>query len=180
MTKRYLMRLGKSSFEAVDAFHTLDRNTLGTNNGNLIYGAASHNLFSTEGTVVETNRYQINAGMADRVNVAHRHSVLQERNTGHKRQQTKLRRDLDQHKDQSKDQLAQLSARLDEAEKRVAAAQQRAVEAEERTAKAEQKLAALGKQLRTTSATAARANDRSRRALRIPTRLRGVFSRLRP
>lgn len=68
MSKRYLMRLGKTPFEAVDAFHTLDRNTLGTNNGNLVYGAASHKLFSTRDTVVDANRYKINAAMADRVN----------------------------------------------------------------------------------------------------------------
>lgn len=68
MTKRYLMRLGKTPFESVDAYRTLDRNTLGTNNGNLLYGAASHKLFSTQDTVVDANHYQINAAMADRVN----------------------------------------------------------------------------------------------------------------
>lgn len=68
MTKRYLMRLGKSPFDVVDAYHTLERNRLGTNSGNLVYGAASHKLFSTAGTEVEANHYRINAGMAARVN----------------------------------------------------------------------------------------------------------------
>lgn len=68
MTKRFLMRLGKTPFDVVDAFHTLDRNTLGTNNGNLVYGAAAHKLFSTEGTVVDATHYTMNAAMADRVN----------------------------------------------------------------------------------------------------------------
>lgn len=61
MSTRYLMRLGKSPFEVADAFHTLDRNLLGTNSGNLIYGAAAHKLFSTRDTVVEPNRYRISA-----------------------------------------------------------------------------------------------------------------------
>lgn len=68
MGKRYLMRLGKTPFEAVDGFQTLDRNTIGRNNGNLIFGAASHKLFSTADTVVEANRYKINKSMADEVN----------------------------------------------------------------------------------------------------------------
>ncbi|WP_084499481.1 polysaccharide pyruvyl transferase family protein [Brevibacterium album] len=68
MTKRYLMRLGKTPFEAIDGFDTLERNSIGGNNGNLIFGAASHKLFSTEGTEVEANRYVINRHMADRVN----------------------------------------------------------------------------------------------------------------
>lgn len=68
MTKRILMRLGKTPFELADPYRTLDRNLLGTNSGNLIYGAAAHKLFSTEGTVVEANHYAINGVMADRVN----------------------------------------------------------------------------------------------------------------
>lgn len=68
MRKRYLMRLGKTPFEVTDAFHTLDHNTLGTNNGNLVYGAAAHKLFSTRDTVVDANHYKINAAMADQVN----------------------------------------------------------------------------------------------------------------
>ena len=47
MTKRILMRLGKTPFELADPYRTLDRNLLGTNSGNLIYGAAAHKLFST-------------------------------------------------------------------------------------------------------------------------------------
>ena len=53
MTTRYLMRLGKTPFDVVDAFHTLDQNLLGTNSGNLVYGASSHKLFSTRDTVVD-------------------------------------------------------------------------------------------------------------------------------
>lgn len=68
MTKRYLMRLGKSPFDIIDAFHTLDRNRLGTNSGNLIFGAASHKLLSTKDTVVDANHYRINARLADKVN----------------------------------------------------------------------------------------------------------------
>ncbi|WP_413333815.1 polysaccharide pyruvyl transferase family protein [Brevibacterium sp. GP-SGM9] len=68
MGKRYLMRLGKTPFELADGFETLDRNTIGRNNGNLIFGTASHKLFSTEDTVVDANRYRINKSMAARVN----------------------------------------------------------------------------------------------------------------
>ncbi|GAA1484737.1 polysaccharide pyruvyl transferase family protein [Brachybacterium fresconis] len=76
MTKRYLMRLGKSPFDVADAFHTLDRNWLGTNSGNLIYGAASHKLFSTQDTVVEANHYRINGKMADQVNAEYDGFIL--------------------------------------------------------------------------------------------------------
>lgn len=68
MTTRYLMRLGKTPFDVVDAFHTLDRNLLGTNSGNLVYGAAAHKLFSTRDTEVDANYYRITAKMADAVN----------------------------------------------------------------------------------------------------------------
>lgn len=68
MTTRYLMRLGKTPFDVVDPFLTLERNLLGTNSGNLIYGAAAHKLFSTKDTEVDANYYRINAGMADAVN----------------------------------------------------------------------------------------------------------------
>lgn len=68
MARRYLMRLGKSPFEPVDAFHTLDRNTIGRNSGNLMFGTAAHKLFSTADTTVDANHYSINKGMADRVN----------------------------------------------------------------------------------------------------------------
>lgn len=68
MSKRYLMRLGKTPFEVCDGFETLDRNTIGRNNGNLIFGMAAHKLFSTADTVVDANRYRINAAMAAKVN----------------------------------------------------------------------------------------------------------------
>lgn len=68
MSKRYLMRLGKTPFEVFDGFDTLDRNTIGRNNGNLIFGMAAHKLFSTADTVVEANRYKINGSMAAKVN----------------------------------------------------------------------------------------------------------------
>src|SRR5690625_7732181 len=62
------MRLGKTPFDVVDPFLTLDRNLLGTNSGNLIYGAVAHKLFSTKDTEVDANYYRINAGMAAAVN----------------------------------------------------------------------------------------------------------------
>ena len=68
MSKRFLMRLGKTPFEVFDGFDTLDRNTIGRNNGNLIFGMAAHKLFSTAGTVVDANRYKINGAMAAKVN----------------------------------------------------------------------------------------------------------------
>lgn len=68
MTQRILMRLGKTPFDLADPFRTLDKNLLGTNSGNLIYGAAAHKLLSTQDTVVEANHYAINGAMADRVN----------------------------------------------------------------------------------------------------------------
>lgn len=68
MTTRYLMRLGKTPFDVVDPFLTLERNLLGTNSGNLVYGAAAHKLFSTADTIVDANHYRINAGMAAQVN----------------------------------------------------------------------------------------------------------------
>lgn len=68
MSKRYLMRLGKTPFEVFDSFETLDRNPIGRNNGNLIFGMAAHKLFSTADTVVDANRYKINGSMAAQVN----------------------------------------------------------------------------------------------------------------
>lgn len=68
MGKRYLMRLGKTPFEPYDGFDTLDRNTIGRNNGNLIFGTAAHKLFSTTDTIVDANRYKINKPMAAKVN----------------------------------------------------------------------------------------------------------------
>src|SRR5699024_1334293 len=68
MNKRFLMRLGKNPFEPVSGYGTLDRNTIGGNNGNLIFGAAAHKLFSTEGVTVEANNYQVDKSMADRIN----------------------------------------------------------------------------------------------------------------
>lgn len=68
MGKRYLMRLGKNPFEPVNGFSSYERNTLGRNNGNLIYGAASHKLLSTHDTEVVANHYLIEASMADQVN----------------------------------------------------------------------------------------------------------------
>lgn len=68
MGKRYLMRLGKTPFEPYDGFATLDRNTIGRNNGNLIFGTAAHKLFSTADTIVDANRYKINKSMAAKVN----------------------------------------------------------------------------------------------------------------
>ena len=68
MSKRFLMRLGKTPFEVFDGFDTLDRNTIGRNNGNLIFGMAAHKLFSTADTVVDANRYKINGAMAAKVN----------------------------------------------------------------------------------------------------------------
>lgn len=62
------MRLGKTPFELADPFETLERNLLGTNSGNLVYGAAAHKLFSTADTVVEANHYRINAAFAAQVN----------------------------------------------------------------------------------------------------------------
>lgn len=76
MSKRYLMRLGKTPFETADGFDTLDRNTIGRNNGNLIFGAASHKLFTTEDTVVEPNQYKINKTMVDRVNAEYDGFIL--------------------------------------------------------------------------------------------------------
>jgi len=76
MSKRYLMRLGKTPFEVADAFHTLDHNLLGTNSGNLVYGAAAHKLFSTQDTEVEANHYRINAAYAAQVNAEYDGFIL--------------------------------------------------------------------------------------------------------
>lgn len=76
MSKRYLMRLGKSPFEAFDGFDTLDRNPIGRNNGNLIFGMAAHKLFSTVDTKVEANRYKINGSMAAKVNAEYDGFIL--------------------------------------------------------------------------------------------------------
>jgi len=76
MGKRYLMRLGKTPFEVFDGFDTHDRNTIGRNNGNLIFGMAAHKLFSTNDTVVEANRYKINGAMAAKVNAEYDGFIL--------------------------------------------------------------------------------------------------------
>src|SRR5699024_12034548 len=73
---RYLMRLGKNPFESVTGFSTFDRNTIGGNNGNLIFGAAAHKLLSTEDVVVEANHYQVNKNMADKVNAEYDAFIL--------------------------------------------------------------------------------------------------------
>jgi hypothetical protein len=62
------MRLGKTPFDVYDGFDTLDWNTIGGNSGNLLFGAASHKLFSTKDTTVDANRYIINKSMVGRVN----------------------------------------------------------------------------------------------------------------
>lgn len=66
--KRILMRLGKSPFDLCSGVETYRRNTIGGNNGNLIFGAAAHKLLSVEGVEVVPNHYQISGSMADRVN----------------------------------------------------------------------------------------------------------------
>lgn len=76
MAKRFLMRLGKTPFELADPFRTLDRNLLGTNSGNLVYGAAAHKLFSTADTVVEANHYRIDAAFAAEVNAEYDGFIL--------------------------------------------------------------------------------------------------------
>src|SRR5690625_3834267 len=68
MATRYLLRLGKTPFDVVDPFLTLDRYLLGTNSGHLIYRAVAHQLFSTKDTEVDANYYRTNAGMAAAVN----------------------------------------------------------------------------------------------------------------
>lgn len=70
------MRLGKTPFEVMDGFETFDRNTVGGNNGNLIFGAASHKLFSTHDTTVDANYYTINRKLADRVNAEYDGFIL--------------------------------------------------------------------------------------------------------
>jgi len=76
MSKRYLMRLGKTPFDVFDGFDTLDRNTIGRNNGNLIFGMAAHKLFSTADTRVDANRYKINGSMAAKVNAEYDGFIL--------------------------------------------------------------------------------------------------------
>ncbi|ASK64714.1 hypothetical protein CFK39_01380 [Brachybacterium avium] len=95
MTKRYLMRLGKSPFEVADAFHTLDHNLLGTNSGNLIYGAAAHKLFSTRDTVVEPNHYRINGAYAAEVNAEYDGFILPLANAFRPNFEDQLRRTAD-------------------------------------------------------------------------------------
>lgn len=95
MSKRYLMRLGKTPFEIADAFQTLDRNLLGTNSGNLIYGAASHKLLSTQDTVVEANHYRINAGLAAEVNAEYDGFILPLANAFRPEFEDELRRTAD-------------------------------------------------------------------------------------
>lgn len=76
MNKRFLMRLGKTPFEIFDGFDTHDRNTIGRNNGNLIFGMAAHKLFSANDTTVEANRYKINGSMAAKVNAEYDGFIL--------------------------------------------------------------------------------------------------------
>lgn len=95
MTTRYLMRLGKSPFEVADAFHTLDHNLLGTNSGNLIYGAAAHKLFSTRDAVVEPNHYRINAAYAAEVNAEYDGFILPLANAFRPNFEDQLRRTAD-------------------------------------------------------------------------------------
>ncbi|MDQ0849757.1 hypothetical protein QFZ65_001695 [Arthrobacter sp. B3I9] len=66
--KRILMRAGKSPFDAVSPYGTFAKNVIGSNNGNLIFGAAAHKLFSVAGAEVAPNNYRINGAMADSVN----------------------------------------------------------------------------------------------------------------
>jgi hypothetical protein len=68
VTRRYLMRLGKTPFELYNGFSTLDENPIGRNNGNLIFGYAAHKLFSTMDTIVDANHYKISKSFADTAN----------------------------------------------------------------------------------------------------------------
>ncbi|ATG51801.1 hypothetical protein CFK38_09910 [Brachybacterium vulturis] len=95
MTTRYLMRLGKSPFEVADAFHTLDHNLLGTNSGNLIYGAAAHKLLSTRDTVVEPSHYRINGAYAAEVNAEYDGFILPLANAFRPNFEDQLRRTAD-------------------------------------------------------------------------------------
>lgn len=70
------MRLGKTPFEIFDGFDTHDRNTIGRNNGNLIFGMAAHKLFSASDITVEANRYKINGSMAAKVNAEYDGFIL--------------------------------------------------------------------------------------------------------
>ena len=66
--KRIFMRAGKTPFESSDGYFTFDRNTIGNNNGNLIFAAAAHKLLSTTDTQVDTLGYSIRPNQAAAVN----------------------------------------------------------------------------------------------------------------
>lgn len=66
--KRLLIRGGKTPFDAVDALDTFDRNTIGNNNGNLVFQAAAHKLLSTAGTTVDAHGYSFHPNHAAKVN----------------------------------------------------------------------------------------------------------------
>ena len=91
MTKRILMRLGKSPFRVGCEWETLEKNFIGGNNGNLIFGLAAHKLFSTKGTVIDANHYRIHPKMADQVNDEYDAFVLPLANAFRPSFQTELR-----------------------------------------------------------------------------------------
>lgn len=76
MSKRILMRLGKSPFEVKSIWDNIESSAFGANNGNLVFGYAAHKLLSVSGTEVVANRYQIHPDMADQVNAEYDGFVL--------------------------------------------------------------------------------------------------------
>ena len=64
---RILIRAGKNPFNPLSAYDTFDRNTIGNNNGNLLFSSAVHKLLSAEGVQVEAHGLSFNPKQAPEV-----------------------------------------------------------------------------------------------------------------
>jgi hypothetical protein len=62
------MRLGKDPFHKLTAWDTYSSDSIGSNNGNLVYGLASHRLLSAENVEIVSSNYRCDTKYAEEVN----------------------------------------------------------------------------------------------------------------
>lgn len=65
---RILLRARKGPFHVVSPEVTLERNTVGTNSGNLIFSGAVHKILQTPRNEIEPNQFRADVQDADRIN----------------------------------------------------------------------------------------------------------------
>lgn len=68
MSQRLLMRAKKGPFDVFSPEDTLDRNTIGSNSGNLLFSHAIHRMLLTKGSEITSNQFRHVPDEADRIN----------------------------------------------------------------------------------------------------------------